>query len=181
MLWPRADSRAYPPGNDACVILDIRGGGVPASLFLGDLSASPQRAIEASGLLDPPYDVVKVAHHGSADQEPRLYRLAAPSVALITVGLGNDYGHPRQETLDVLEEIGAVVARTDREGVARRVADTGRRRGLARTLRRGRAPWLGLSHGTDSATLRSREAAHRHSPALMARSAAGADRAHLGS
>ena len=117
VLWPRADSRAYPPGNDACVILDIRGGGVPASLFLGDLSASPQRAIEASGLLDPPYDVVKVAHHGSADQEPRLYRLAAPSVALVTVGLGNDYDHPRQETLDVLEEIGAVVARTDREGV----------------------------------------------------------------
>ena len=117
VLWPRAGSRAYPPGNDACVILDIRGGGVPASLFLGDLSASPQRAIEASGLLDPPYDVVKVAHHGSADQEPRLYRLAAPSVALVTVGLGNDYDHPRQETLDILEEVGAVVARTDRDGV----------------------------------------------------------------
>jgi competence protein ComEC len=117
VLWPRAHSRAYPPGNDASVVVDIRGGGVPASLFLGDLSASPQRAIEASGLLDPPYAVVKVAHHGSADQEPRLYRAASPSVALITVGLGNDYDHPRDEMLAVLAELASVVARTDREGV----------------------------------------------------------------
>jgi competence protein ComEC len=117
VLWPRADSRAYPSGNDASVIVDIRGGGVPASLFLGDLSASPQRAIEASGLLDPPYAVVKVAHHGSADQEPRLYRAASPSVALITVGLGNDHDHPRDEILTVLAELAAVVARTDREGI----------------------------------------------------------------
>lgn len=117
VLWPRADNRGYPPGNDAGVIVDIRGGGVPTSLFLADLSASPQRAIEAAGLLDPPYDVVKVAHHGSADQEPRLYRLAAPSLALITVGWGNDYGHPRQDTLDVLEEVGAVIARTDTQGI----------------------------------------------------------------
>ncbi|MEU1970498.1 ComEC/Rec2 family competence protein [Microbacterium sp. NPDC019599] len=117
VVWPRAESKAYPPGNDSSVVVDIRGGGVPAALFLGDLSASPQAAIEASGLLDAPYDVVKVAHHGSADQDPALYRLAAPAVALVTVGAGNDYGHPRQETLEFLEEFGAVVARTDRDGV----------------------------------------------------------------
>ncbi|MFH8249965.1 ComEC/Rec2 family competence protein [Microbacterium sp. B2969] len=117
VVWPRAESRAYPPGNDSSVVVDIRGGGVPTSLFLGDLSASPQRAIVASGLLDPPYDVVKVAHHGSADQDPHLYATAQPAVALVTVGLGNDYGHPRPETLDVLEQLGAVIARTDREGV----------------------------------------------------------------
>ena len=29
----------------------------------------------------------------------------------------NDYGHPRQETLDVLTEVGAVIARTDTQGV----------------------------------------------------------------
>ncbi|WP_243074921.1 ComEC/Rec2 family competence protein [Microbacterium sp. SS28] len=117
VVWPRAESRAYPPGNDASVVVEIRGGGIPPALFLGDLSASPQRAIEASGALAPPYDVVKVAHHGSADQEPELYRAARPAVALVTVGLGNDYGHPRQEILDVLSELGAVVARTDRQGV----------------------------------------------------------------
>ena len=64
-------SRAFPSGNDASVVVDVRGGGVPPTLLLGDLSASPQRAIAASGALDPPYAVVKVAHHGSADRTPR--------------------------------------------------------------------------------------------------------------
>jgi competence protein ComEC len=117
VLWPIADSRAYPPGNDAGVVWDVRGGGLPTSLFLADLSASPQRALAASGALEPPYDLVKVAHHGSADQSARLYELAAPAVALITVGAGNTYGHPREEILDVLEQLGAAVARTDTQGV----------------------------------------------------------------
>lgn len=117
VLWPLAESHAFPPGNDASVVLDVRGGGIPAILLLGDLSASPQRALEASGALAPPYVVVKVAHHGSADQDPALYEAAAPSLALITVGAGNDYGHPRDSILAVLEELGARIVRTDLHGV----------------------------------------------------------------
>lgn len=117
VLWPRAESRAFPSGNDASVVIDVRGGGVPSTLLLGDLSTSPQRAIAASGALDPPYAIVKVAHHGSADQDPGLYRDAAPLIALVTVGLGNDYGHPRDEILATLDELGARMMRTDLEGV----------------------------------------------------------------
>ena len=117
VLWPRADGHAFPPGNDASIVLDVRGGGIPPTLLLGDLSASPQRAIASSGSLRPPYAVVKVAHHGSADQEPALYRAATPSIAIITVGADNDYGHPRAEILDTLASLGAVVARTDAEGI----------------------------------------------------------------
>lgn len=117
VLWPEAESRAFPPGNDTSVVLDVRGGGIPPMLLLGDLSASPQRLMGASGALSPPYGVVKVAHHGSADQDAALYAAAAPAVALITVGTGNDYGHPRAETLDVLAVVGARVARTDRDGM----------------------------------------------------------------
>jgi competence protein ComEC len=117
VLWPPAESRAFPAGNDASVVLDIRGGGLPSSLFLGDLSASPQAALAASGALNPPYDVVKVAHHGSADQDTRLYALADPAAALVTVGADNTYGHPRAEILGPLDELGATVARTDTQGV----------------------------------------------------------------
>ena len=117
VLWPPAQSLAFPAGNDASVVVDIRGGGVPASLFLGDLSASPQAALAASGALDPPYDLVKVAHHGSADQYTRLYALADPAVALVTVGADNTYGHPREEILDPLEQLGARIARTDEQGL----------------------------------------------------------------
>jgi competence protein ComEC len=117
VLWPRDPSRAFPSGNDASVVVDIRGGGIPPTLLLGDLSASPQRAIAASGALDPPYAIVKVAHHGSADQDAALYEAAAPLVAVITVGAGNDYGHPRDETIAILDALGAKVLRTDADGV----------------------------------------------------------------
>uniref|UniRef100_UPI0035ADCF63 ComEC/Rec2 family competence protein n=1 Tax=Microbacterium sp. TaxID=51671 RepID=UPI0035ADCF63 len=125
VVWPLAGGRAFPSGNDASVILDIRGGGIPSTLLLGDLSASPQRAIVASDALDPPYDLVKVAHHGSADQDPGLYRAARPAVAIVTVGAGNDYGHPRAEILDELAGIGARIARTDTEGVVAVWGDAG--------------------------------------------------------
>lgn len=117
VLWPIAESRAFPAGNDASVVLDVRGGGIPPLLMLGDLSASPQRAIEASGALAPPYAIVKVAHHGSADQEPALYVAADPATALITVGADNDYGHPRDEILEVLSATGSRIARTDTDGL----------------------------------------------------------------
>ncbi|MET0736419.1 MAG: ComEC/Rec2 family competence protein, partial [Microbacterium sp.] len=117
VLWPRAESRAFPEGNDASVVLDVRGGGIPSILLLGDLSASPQRALEASDALKAPYAVVKVAHHGSADQDAALYALAEPSVALVTVGADNDYGHPRAETLAIVESLGAAIARTDLDGL----------------------------------------------------------------
>ena len=98
-------------------MLDVRGDGMPTSLFLGDLSASPQAALAASGAPKPPYDLVKVAHHGSADQDVGLYELARPAIALVTVGAENTYGHPRTEILSAIESIGARITRTDRQGV----------------------------------------------------------------
>jgi competence protein ComEC len=116
VLWPKPGSRAFPEGNDASVVIDVRGGGIPSMLLLGDLSASPQRVLTASGALAPPYAVVKVAHHGSGDQDAELYVAAQPSVALFTVGAGNDYDHPRDETLAIVDGLGARIARTDRDG-----------------------------------------------------------------
>ena len=113
VLWPRATTA---PGNDASVVVEFRGGGVPTALFLGDLSAAGQQAMKAGADLLAGYDVVKVAHHGSADQDAALYGRLHAAVALITVG-ENDYGHPRGETLTLLTAAGARVARTDREGL----------------------------------------------------------------
>ena len=117
VLWPRPGNVAFAIGNDTSLVLDVRGGGIPPTLLLGDLSASPQRAVAASGLLAPGYAVVKVAHHGSADQSPELYARLRPAVAIVPVGAGNRYGHPRAEILAVLDEVGARVARTDLDGV----------------------------------------------------------------
>lgn len=56
--------------------------------------------------LDPPdVDVLKVAHHGSADPGlPELLARTTPRVALIPVG-ENTYGHPAPTTLDALKVV----------------------------------------------------------------------------
>lgn len=114
VLWPPRD---VIPGNDASVVIDIQGGGVPASLFLGDLSGAAQRAVATHAVLRTHYAVVKVAHHGSADQDPALYAGALPAIALISVG-ENTYGHPRAETLGFLHDDRARIIRTDQGGTA---------------------------------------------------------------
>lgn len=117
VLWPQRDSAAFPSGNDASVVVEFEGGGVPRSLFLGDLSAAPQRALLHTGRVDRGFTVVKVAHHGSADQEPALYQALGATVAIFSAGLDNDYGHPRADTLRLLAATGSHLLRTDQQGM----------------------------------------------------------------
>ncbi|QMU98811.1 MBL fold metallo-hydrolase [Microbacterium esteraromaticum] len=117
VIWPPQDSAAFPSGNDASLVVEIAGAGVPRMLMLGDLAAVPQRQLLSSGQIGGDYAVVKVAHHGSRDQEPALYEQVGAPVALISVGEGNDYGHPRRETLEMLEAAGSRALRTDQSGL----------------------------------------------------------------
>ena len=113
ILWPRPDT---PGGNDGSVTVEFSGGTVPSSLFLGDLSAAGQRAMATGAALLTAYDVVKVAHHGSADQDPALYARIGAALALVSVG-PNTYGHPRAETLAMLATVGTFALRTDQSGL----------------------------------------------------------------
>ena len=58
-------------------------------------------------------DVLKVAHHGSAYQDPAFLDAVRPAVALVPVGAGNTYGHPDEAVLARLARGGARVLRTD--------------------------------------------------------------------
>ena len=60
--------------------------------------------------------ILKVSHHGSADQYPELIEALHPDLAIISVGAGNPYGHPTARTLAILQRIGARVSRTDKDG-----------------------------------------------------------------
>jgi competence protein ComEC len=57
-----------------------------------------------------------VPHHGSGYQDPDFLRLAGARVALVSVGAGNDYGHPAARTVDLLSKAGTGVVRTDLGG-----------------------------------------------------------------
>ncbi|MDO0915025.1 ComEC/Rec2 family competence protein [Streptomyces sp. DT2A-34] len=126
VVWPPAHPALAPDGpNDASVTLLVRSAGLRL-LLLGDLEPPAQRALLRSpaGALLGGVDVLKVAHHGSAYQDPELIRRAAPRLALISCGEDNPYGHPAPGTVAALRAQGAVVLRTDEDG-ALAVAGTG--------------------------------------------------------
>ena len=87
-------------------------------LALGDLGAPEQVRVRAElpAAAAGTVRVVKVAHHGSADQDPELYRRYAASLGLLSVGADNRYGHPRPEALRALAEAGTEPLRTDELG-----------------------------------------------------------------
>ncbi|MFJ3333125.1 ComEC/Rec2 family competence protein [Streptomyces sp. NPDC086766] len=133
VLWPPPPPSPDPDGpNDASVALLVRTGGLRL-LLLGDLEPPSQQALLRSpaAALVAAVDVLKVAHHGSAYQDPDLIRVAAPRLALISCGTDNPYGHPAPGTVAALRSAGAAVLRTDRDG-ALAVTGTGARLRVAR-------------------------------------------------
>ncbi|MDX2026548.1 ComEC/Rec2 family competence protein, partial [Microcella sp.] len=120
VLWPPAH-RGVEPGNDASIIIDLRGlpgcTACPSMLALGDLGADAQRMLAATHDLAA-VDIVKVSHHGSADQFADLYTDLEAPLALMGVGADNTYGHPAPATLAVLEASGSTIVRSDQHGLA---------------------------------------------------------------
>ncbi len=83
---------------------------------LADLDEVAQsKAIGAVSASSKP-TIVKVSHHGSADQSAEFYRRIQPDLALISVGVGNSYGHPTAKILKILDDINVKVFRTDQQG-----------------------------------------------------------------
>lgn len=107
-------------GNDdsLCIVGTVAANGRAPWTFLltGDAEQEPVgRAVRAARL--GAIDVVKVGHHGSQGAlSPQLLEALSPSVALISVGEDNSYGHPHASTLQLLEQASVPVFRTDLSG-----------------------------------------------------------------
>ena len=118
VLSPERVIRDGSVPNNASIVLLVHSSGLRL-LLLGDVEPAADRVV-ARRLERVPeggrVDVLKVAHHGSALQDPALVARASPRLALVSVGAGNDYGHPAASTLRLLAAVGARVARTDLEG-----------------------------------------------------------------
>lgn len=111
VLWPEP---GMPPDNDGCVVLEVDAPGYTAA-FLCDLGEDSQERVLATGDIDE-VDLVKVAHHGSADQSERIYEQLDAGVGIIGVGTENGYGHPTDRILDILTRVGTTAVRTDLSG-----------------------------------------------------------------
>lgn len=86
------------------------------ALFCGDAEAEEIKTMVEEGRVGD-IDVLKVGHHGSrVSLDKELIELLSPEVALVSAGAFNRYGHPADETLDLLESINCLIVRTDEEG-----------------------------------------------------------------
>ena len=121
VLWPEAITQSFTtlPGdgsaiNNSSIALQIQ---LPdLSIFAaGDLEPPVQEIITSNPLLQK-VDIYKLCHHGSMYQYfPMLDRIS-PSVALISVGKDNSYGHPAPETIGEFMRRRIKVVRTDESG-----------------------------------------------------------------
>ncbi|MGI6220469.1 MAG: ComEC/Rec2 family competence protein [Coriobacteriales bacterium] len=90
--------------------------GETSFLFTGDAEAAEEESL-LSARADLAADVLKVAHHGSrSSSTPAFLKAVDPQYAVISVGAGNDYGHPKEQVLDRLAKAGAAIYRTDLDG-----------------------------------------------------------------
>ncbi len=80
----------------------------------GDMEPIAQDALLAKGI--EKVDVMKVSHHGSSHQSDALFQALDPTIAFISVGKDNPYGHPSLKTINYLEALGSRVFRTDKSG-----------------------------------------------------------------
>ncbi|MBA2462890.1 MAG: DNA internalization-related competence protein ComEC/Rec2 [Actinobacteria bacterium] len=112
VLWPNRPGLAGEDPNRLPVVLLATYGEIDALL-----TADAETEVTAR-LLSRPVEILKVAHHGSEDDglEEELRQLR-PTIAVISCGRGNDYGHPRAETLAALRTVsGLNLYRTDLDG-----------------------------------------------------------------
>lgn len=73
--------------------------------------------VQLKSLIPTQTTILAIPHHGSKyGLYPDSLDLAHPTVAVISVGKQNTYGHPAQEVLDILKAKNIAVWRTDKQG-----------------------------------------------------------------
>ncbi len=82
----------------------------------GDCEKEAEALVEQSGE-DLSANVIKVGHHGSATSSTADFLMRVkPTIAVVSVGENNLYGHPANDTLTRLQNVGAKIYRTDKNG-----------------------------------------------------------------
>lgn len=116
VLGPCPDVAGDRGANDNSFVLRIAYGS-KAFLFAGDAEHVEEADLVARSRDGLRADVLKVGHHGSRTSSTSSFVAAVnPSLAVISCGVRNRFGHPSPRTLDTFSSAGVRVMRTDREG-----------------------------------------------------------------
>lgn len=109
--------------NDASVVLHVVYG--ETEFFLsGDAPVSVEKYVvylEGERLES---DVLKAGHHGShTSTSDELLAIAKPKMVVISAGKDNSYGHPHKEVVEKIQNAGATMLETSKEGTITLVSD----------------------------------------------------------
>ena len=116
VLAPADDYTAEKVGNNDSLVLRISYGS-RSFLLTGDMERGIEARLLAAGA-NLHADVLKVGHHGSRTSSTQAFLNAvSPSVALISAGYENSFGHPHPDVLGRLSGRHAAVLRTDLDGL----------------------------------------------------------------
>ena len=113
ILFPDRDVLPWPT-NDGSIVAKLVYGDT-SIMLTGDATAKTEKLImDKSKDIELRSTILKVGHHGSrTSTSPEFVKTIAPTYALVSNGKNNKYGHPHQETLNILSSFGAEIFRTD--------------------------------------------------------------------
>lgn len=104
------------PANNDSLVMQIQYGKASA-LLEGDAEAASEQAMLADGRMQP-VTLLKVGHHGSkTSTTPGFFAAVHPRDAVISVGKGNSFGHPKEEIIDRIAAAHTRLYRTDEFGL----------------------------------------------------------------
>ena len=110
IVSPGADDDIDANNESVAIFLDYLD---TECLFTGDMEEEAEEEVLADGYYVDA-DILKVAHHGSSTgTSEEFLEAVSPEYVVISCGEGNSYGHPHEETLDLLTEYGLSPYRTD--------------------------------------------------------------------
>jgi competence protein ComEC len=108
--------------HDAMVVIRLTYGRT-TMMLTGDAERNVEYKILGSGMAVES-NILKIGHHGSKTSSSEQFLLSVhPSLAIISSGRNNNYGHPHQEIIDRLGDFGIPVLRTDIDGDIRFISD----------------------------------------------------------
>lgn len=113
-LWPPKNLKSND-SNDYSLIFLFNENNFRV-LFTGDASPKSLNIVRTIHKLSlqKKINILKIPHHGSKNGLTKKFLdLAAPEIAVISVGKNNSYGHPHKEILDMLKALKIKIKRTD--------------------------------------------------------------------
>jgi competence protein ComEC len=104
------------PVNNDSLVMRIQYG-QSSVLLEGDAEAASEREMLAHGRVGA-VTLLKIGHHGSrTSTTPEFFSASAPKDAVVSVGRGNTFGHPRYEVIERIAKARTKLYRTDEFGL----------------------------------------------------------------